>query len=205
MTSPKTPKIPTASLAPQLSLVSKTAARAHLARCAVFGAVACAVTLAVWPGVSFAKRMPPAPQVAPLSSVTGVLVVRSYHTVPETMKRFEALVRAAGFTVFTQIDHSANAQSIDDPIPPAQLLVFGDIRSITDLIQVHPTAALDLPMRALIWQDDTGAVWLGYMDPIYLADRHNFPSDEAIIQQMASTLRDIAQRAAGFGAVAPTP
>lgn len=186
-------------------LLSKTTARAHLARCAVFGAVACVVTLAAWSIPVFAKPLPPAPQVTPLSSVTGVLVVRSYHSVPETMKRFEALIRAAGFTVFTQIDHSANAQSVDDPIPPAQLLVFGDIRSITDLVQIRPTAALDLPMRALIWQDDTGSVWLGYMDPIYLADRHNFPSDEAVIQQMSSTLRDLAQRAAGFGAITPAP
>jgi uncharacterized protein (DUF302 family) len=102
----------------------------------------------------------------------GLVTVRSQHGPEETMNRLGAAVRAKGLTVFAQIDHAAGAEAVGLPLRPTELLVFGNARSGTPLMQASQTIGIDLPLKVLVWQDEAGATWLSYNDPDWLARRH---------------------------------
>lgn len=111
----------------------------------------------------------------------------------ETMNRFEAGVRAKGMTVFAQIDHSANAAEIGMSLRPTDLLIFGDARLGTPLMRSHQALGLELPLRALVWQDEGGAVWLSYTDlRRLLIDRALDRECKEAITDMAATLDALA-------------
>jgi len=105
-------------------------------------------------------------------SVEGLVTVRSQHGPEETMNRLGAAVRAKSMTVFAQIDHAAGAEAVGLPLRPTEVLVFGNARSGTPLMQSSQTMGIDLPLKLLVWQDDAGATWLSYNDPDWLARRH---------------------------------
>ena len=109
--------------------------------------------------------------------IDGLMTVRSSHGVRETMDRLEADVRAHGLTVFARIDHAAGAEEAGLALRPTELLIFGNAKAGTPIMLAAPTAALDLPLKALIWEDSSGAVWVSYNAPEYLQQRHNFPED----------------------------
>ena len=88
------------------------------------------------------------------------------------MNRFEAEVRARGMTVFAHIDHAAGAAAVGLPLRPTELLIFGNAKTGTPLMQSTQMSGIDLPLKALVWQDASGTAWLSYNDPAFIARRH---------------------------------
>jgi uncharacterized protein (DUF302 family) len=107
----------------------------------------------------------------------GLVHVPSAHSVPETAERLLALVQGRGMTVFARIDFSGDAARAGLSMPPSQLLVFGNPRAGTPLMVAAPAAAIDLPLKALAWQDAAGKVWLSYNTPEYLRQRHGLSAE----------------------------
>jgi uncharacterized protein (DUF302 family) len=107
----------------------------------------------------------------------GLIHLASQHTVEETMQRLEALLSERGVTIFARVDHSGEAAEVGLTMRPSKLLIFGSPKGGTPLMQAAPTLAIDLPLKALFWQDAEGKVWLTYNDPSYLRQRHDFPAE----------------------------
>jgi uncharacterized protein (DUF302 family) len=102
----------------------------------------------------------------------GLITKKSALPPGETMDRLEAAVRGKGLTVFARVDHSGAAASIGMPLRFTQLLIFGNPKGGTPLMQSRQTIGIDLPLKLLVWQDEPGDVWVSYDDPAYLAARH---------------------------------
>jgi uncharacterized protein (DUF302 family) len=107
----------------------------------------------------------------------GTVDVPSRYSVPETLARLQSIVKEKGMTVFSLIDHSGEAEKAGLKMRPTQLLVFGSPKGGTPLMVAAPRLAIDLPLKALAWQDEQGGVWLSYNSPEYLQQRHGFPPD----------------------------
>src|SRR5499433_4320443 len=105
-------------------------------------------------------------------AVDGLTTIRSSHGPKDTMNRLEAAVNAKGLTVFARIDHAAGAAEVGLPLRPTELLIFGNAKGGTPLMQSVQTIGIDLPLKALVWQDASGNTWLSYNDPAFLAHRH---------------------------------
>ena len=101
----------------------------------------------------------------------------SKYSVSETIDRMEQAVTAKGMQIFTRIDHSAEAKKVGLAMRPTELLIFGNPKGGTALMVARPTAAIDLPMKALAWEDSDGKVWLTYNSPELLQERHNVPAE----------------------------
>lgn len=102
----------------------------------------------------------------------GLTAVASRFGAKETMDRLEAEVKAKGLTVFARVDHAAGAAAVGMPLRPTEVLMFGNARGGTPLMQSNQTAGIDLPLKALVYQDAAGKVWLAYNDPDWIAQRH---------------------------------
>lgn len=102
----------------------------------------------------------------------GLVTVPSSRAVAETMDRLQGAVEANGMKVFARIDHAAGATQVGAELRPTQLLIFGNPQGGTPLMQCQQSVGIDLPLKALVWEDADGKVWLGYNDPAYLAERH---------------------------------
>src|SRR6202050_820495 len=109
-------------------------------------------------------------------AVDGLVTIRSSYGPEETMNRFEAEVRARGMIAFAHIDYAAGAASVGLSLRPTDLLIFGDARGSTPLMELVQTIGIDLPLKALVWQDASGITWLSYNDPNWLAKRHGLNS-----------------------------
>ncbi len=107
----------------------------------------------------------------------GLVSIPSKYSVPETLDRLESLVKKQGLTVFARIYFSSDAQKAGLKMEPSQLLIFGSPKAGTPLMIASPTIAIDLPLKALAWQDPNGKVWLSYNSPEYLKERHGFPDE----------------------------
>ena len=107
----------------------------------------------------------------------GIVDQASKHSVEETIERLLGILHAKGITVFALIDHSGEAGKIGIKMRPTKLLIFGNPKAGTPVMIAAPTAAVDLPLKALIWQDDNGKVWISYDAPAYLQSRHNIPQE----------------------------
>jgi uncharacterized protein (DUF302 family) len=107
----------------------------------------------------------------------GIIDVPSRYSVPETLERLEAILKEKGITVFALVDHSGQAEKAGLKMRPTQLLIFGSPKSGTPLMVAAPRLAIDLPLKALAWQDEHGQVWLSYNSPEYLQQRHGFPTE----------------------------
>ena len=102
----------------------------------------------------------------------GVIEKQSNRSVAETIDRLEEVVKSKGMRIFARIDHAAAALSVELEMRPTELLIFGDPRAGTVLMKRCPLLAIDLPLKALAWEDENGRVWLGYNSPTYLQKRH---------------------------------
>jgi uncharacterized protein (DUF302 family) len=105
-------------------------------------------------------------------AVDGLITIPSSFDPADTMHRLEAAVRVKGMTVFAHIDHAAGANEAGLPLRPTDLLIFGNAKGGTPLMQSVQTIGIDLPLKVLVWQDAAGDTWLSYNDPIWLAKRH---------------------------------
>jgi uncharacterized protein (DUF302 family) len=107
----------------------------------------------------------------------GVAHLGSVHSVSDTLTRLEEIVRARGLTVFALVDHSGEAEKVGLKMRPTKLLIFGSPKAGTPLMIASPLLAIDLPLKALIWEDAEEKVWLSYNSADYLKQRHNIPDD----------------------------
>jgi uncharacterized protein (DUF302 family) len=105
----------------------------------------------------------------------GMIDVPSPYSVPETLARLESILKERGVTVFARVDHSGEAEKAGLKMRPTQLLIFGSPKAGTPLMVATPSVAIDLPLKALAWEDQSGRVWLSYNAPEYLQERHGFP------------------------------
>ena len=102
----------------------------------------------------------------------GLLSVKSPHGAKDTMDRLEALLEKKGMTIFARVDHAAGAAKIGRKLRATEVLIFGNPQGGTPFMECSQTAGIDLPLKALVWEDASGQVWLGYNDPLFLAKRH---------------------------------
>jgi uncharacterized protein (DUF302 family) len=129
-------------------------------------------------------------------AVPGLTTIKSSHGPQDTMNRLEAAVNAKGMTVFARIDHSSGASAAGLSLGPTEVLIFGNAKGGTPLMQAAQTIGIDLPLRALVWQDPSGATWLSYNDPAWLAKRHGLEGTEAPIGNLAAALDAVTKAAA---------
>ena len=112
------------------------------------------------------------------------------------MDRLEAEVRAKGMTVFARIDHAAGAAEAGLKLRPTELIIFGNARGGTPLMQASQTAGIDLPLKALVWQDAAGKTWLSYNEPGWIVQRHSVGNAEQVVSKMAAALSEMSRKAA---------
>jgi uncharacterized protein (DUF302 family) len=135
----------------------------------------------------------------PSFGAEGLVTRRSVHSVDDTMNRLEQAVRARDLVVIARVDHAGAAQKAGLSLRPTQLLIFGHPRSGTPLMAGAQTIGIDLPLKALVWQDDQGQVWLGYNDPAWLAQRHGITEPPPVLQGVKAALEALAGSATGSG------
>ena len=129
-------------------------------------------------------------------AVDGLTTVPSSHGPKETMDRLEVEVKAKGLTVFARIDHAAGAAAVGLPLGPTAVLIFGNARGGTPLMQAGQTAGIDLPLKALVWQDAAGKTWLSYNDPAWIAERHGLGREvDATVAALTAALAAFAKGA----------
>jgi uncharacterized protein (DUF302 family) len=128
--------------------------------------------------------------------VPGLTTIKSSHPPQETMNRLEAAIKAKGLTVFARIDHAGGASAADLMLRPTELLIFGNAKGGTPLMQAEQTIGIDLPLKTLVWQDASGESWLSWNDPAWLAARHGLSGMEAVTSKLSALLADLAGSAA---------
>jgi uncharacterized protein (DUF302 family) len=106
------------------------------------------------------------------SAADGLVELRSPFDAGETMNRFEEIVRQRGLNVFARVDHAAGAAKIGKTLRPTEVLIFGNPQGGTPFMECAQSVGIDLPLKALVWEDAAAQVWLAYNDPAFLARRH---------------------------------
>jgi uncharacterized protein (DUF302 family) len=132
-----------------------------------------------------------------LSSVEGLTNIQCRLGPTETMDRLEAEIRAKGLTIFARIDHAAGAEEVGLPLRPTELIIFGNARGGTPLMQSAQTVGIDLPLKAVVWEDAAGKTWISYNEPKWIAHRHGVTNAEPIVNKLADLLRAVSTTAAG--------
>lgn len=126
----------------------------------------------------------------------GLISMSSSYSVAETGDRLETVLAESGLTQFIRIDHASGAESVDLDLRPTEVIVFGNPRVGTPLMQCNQEAAIDLPQKALIWEDEAGQVWIGYNDPNYLLERHGLVECADVIVNIETALSNLISAAA---------
>ncbi len=121
---------------------------------------------------------------------TGLAITESPYPVEETVTRLEEAVTDKGLTIFGKIDHAAGAASIDEELPPTQVVMFGNPAGGTPLMQCGPTVAIDLPLKVLVWEAD-GQTLVAYNEMSFLEERHEIEGCDEAIARIAGALDGI--------------
>ncbi len=128
----------------------------------------------------------------------GLVTLPSNYPVPDTIDRLRDAVTAAGLQVFARVDHAAGAREVGLELRPTELLIFGNARGGTPLMQDKQTAGIDLPLKVLAWADESGHTWLSYNDPPWIAERHALgEASTAAVQTLRGAIGKLAHAAAG--------
>jgi uncharacterized protein (DUF302 family) len=135
------------------------------------------------------------PDASPDTAPDHVISLQSPHDAATTIDRLEAALEEAGIAVMGRVDHAANAEGADLDLPPTSLLIFGNPRLGTPLMQSERTIGLDLPLKALAWEDAEGRVWLSYTDPAALAARYGIDDRSEVFDRMTGALNTFTGRA----------
>jgi uncharacterized protein (DUF302 family) len=125
----------------------------------------------------------------------GVIRIKSAHSVSTTVDKLESVLHNKGMTVFKRISHSNGATRVGLELRPTELLIFGNPEVGTPLMHCQQLAALDLPQKALVYEDENGQVWYAYNDPEYIANRHGVESCGQVISRISSALANFARAA----------
>ena len=126
---------------------------------------------------------------------SGIISVKSAHDVKTTADRLESTLKQKGMNVFIRINHAQGAQKIGKELRPTELIIFGNPKVGTPLMQCAHSVAIDLPQKALIWQDAQSQVWLSYNDPNYLVERHGIEGCGEVIKKIKGALGKFAKAA----------
>src|SRR6266513_2101624 len=129
--------------------------------------------------------------------IPGLTTIESNFDAKETMDRMEAEIRTRGMTVFARIDHADGAAEAGLALRPTELIIFGNARGGTPLMQSLQTVGIDLPLKALVWQDAANRTWLSYNEPNWIAQRHGVADAEPVVSKMTDLLNAITTTAAG--------
>jgi len=133
-----------------------------------------------------------------IMAADGLIALKSSRGPKETMDRLVAEIEAKGLTVFARIDHAAGAEAAGLTLRPTELVIFGNAKGGTPLMQANQAIGIDLPLKALVWQDASGSIWLSYNDPAWLAQRHGLSQEvEAPVKAMTAMLGAVARAATG--------
>jgi uncharacterized protein (DUF302 family) len=129
----------------------------------------------------------------------GLITIASALGPKETADQLAAEIEAHGMTVFARIDHAAGAAAVGLDLRPTELLIFGNARGGTPLMQADQAIGIDLPLKGLVYEDAAGKTWLAYNDPCWLARRHGIKALSAPIDAMAAVLGGLAAKATQTG------
>ncbi len=138
---------------------------------------------------------------------SGMVTVKSAHSVPATLDRLDALLKKKGMTVFSRLNHAKGARGVGIDLRPTELLLFGNPKIGSPLMVCAQSVAIDLPQKALAWEDAKGQVWLSYNAPAYLASRHNIPMQDISMQnnECEKVINKITKALANFAKGATKP
>jgi len=131
---------------------------------------------------------------SPVQADENYFSKKSPYHVAKTLDRLEKVLKSKGITVFTRIDHGAGASKVGKSLHPSQLLIFGNPKMGSPLMNEMPMMGLDLPMKALAWEDERSQVWLSYLKPSVLKQRHSL-KNQAIINKMTAVLNALTNKA----------
>jgi uncharacterized protein (DUF302 family) len=131
----------------------------------------------------------------PVAAADGVVNVQSAFSVQETADRLENILQEKGMTIFYRIKHSEAAAGVGIELRDTELIVFGNPKVGSPLMKCQQSVAIDLPQKALIWEDEEAKVWISYNDPEYLQKRHNISGCEEVISKIEKALAGIAESA----------
>ena len=126
---------------------------------------------------------------------SGLISVKSAHSVKKTANRLESALKAKGMRVFNRVDHAEGAKSVNKTLRPTELIIFGNPKIGTVLMQCKQSVGIDLPQKALVWEDSTGQVWLSYNNPQYLAERHEITKCGEVIKKIKGALSNFTKAA----------
>jgi uncharacterized protein (DUF302 family) len=125
----------------------------------------------------------------------GIVRVKSNHDVKVTADRLEQVLNAKGMTVFIRINHAAGAEKVGKKLRPTELVIFGNPKIGTPLMQCAQSIGIDLPQKALITEDASGQVWFSYNDPMYLAKRHDVKGCDEVLKKVTNALAKFSAKA----------
>ena len=120
-------------------------------------------------------------------STDGLVKTESPYPVAETVQRFEKIAKKKGLTIFATVEHAKGAEKVDMTLRPTTVVIFGNPKGGTPFMQCAQSIGIDLPLKALVWEDADGQTWMGYNDPAYIAERHG-ASDCAAVQPISKAL-----------------
>ena len=125
----------------------------------------------------------------------GLITMQSHHSVQETADKLAAIIESKGMKVFARVDHQKNAQGVDLTLRPTQVIMFGNPKAGTSLMNCEQSVAIDLPQKILISEDADKKVWLSYNDPQYLKTRHNIKGCDTVIDNISKALNGVSTAA----------
>jgi uncharacterized protein (DUF302 family) len=130
-----------------------------------------------------------------MTNMSGLTTIRSHFDHKETLNRLDAAIKAQGMTVFARIDHTMAAAEAGLELRPTKLIIFGNARGGTPLMQSVQTVGIDLPLKALVWEDASGTIWLSYNEPEWIAQRHSIANGELVVSKMTAALHAMSRKA----------
>lgn len=128
------------------------------------------------------------------SAADGLIALKSPHSEKVTMDRLEEVVKQRGLVVFARVDHAAGAAKIGKSLRPTEVLIFGNPQGGTPFMECAQSVGIDLPLKALVWEDASAQVWLGYNDPAFLAQRHGV-AQCPVVEGLRKALAGLAEAA----------
>ena len=143
--------------------------------------------------------------VSAMADKGGMITVRSANDVPTTVKQLKRVLKEKGMTIFEVVDHARGAEGVGLKLRPTTVVIFGNPKVGTLLMQCGQTAGIDLPMKMLIYQDEKGAVWISYNDPNYIANRHGIRGCSKVRDKMTGAQANFAGAAAKKGGTENMP
>ena len=133
------------------------------------------------------------------TSVQAMTNIKSSHDVKTTADSLEKVLKDKGMTIFARIDHAAGAKKVDKELRPTELVIFGNPKIGTLLMQCKQTVGIDLPMKALVWQDSSDQVWFSYDEPEVMKQKHSVQGCDPVFEKIKGALANFAKAATSAG------